>query len=57
MNLILKQKIKTILEDIRDIEHQYDLVSSKIDMQESHIVSMKEQRQNHSTETRCHQRE
>ena len=42
MNLILKQKIKTILEDIRDIEHQYDLVSSKIDMQESHIVSMKE---------------
>ena len=42
MNLILKQKIKTVLEDIRDIEHQYDLVQSKISMQETHIKGMKE---------------
>ena len=42
MNLILKQKIKTVLEDIRDIEHQYDLVQSKISMQETHIKDMKE---------------
>ena len=42
MNVILKQKLKTILEDIRDIEHQYDLVTSKIGMQETHMSSMKE---------------
>ena len=42
MNLILKQKLKTILEDIRDIDHQYELVSSKISMQETHIKGMKE---------------
>ena len=42
MNLILKQKLKTILEDIRDIDHQYELVSSKIGMQETHIKGMKE---------------
>lgn len=42
MNLILKQKIKTIIEDIRDIDHQYELVSSKIGMQETHIKGMKE---------------
>ena len=42
MNLILKQKIKTIMEDIRDIDHQYELVSSKIGMQETHIKGMKE---------------
>ena len=42
MNVILKQKLKTILEDIRDIEHQYDLVTSKIGMQENHMSSMKE---------------
>ena len=42
MNLILKQKIKTVLEDIRDMEHQYDLVQSKISMQETHIKDMKE---------------
>ena len=42
MNLILKQKIKTIMEDIRDIDHQYELVSSKIGMQENHIKGMKE---------------
>ena len=42
MNLILKQKLKTIMEDIRDIDHQYELVSSKIDMQENHIKGMKE---------------
>ena len=44
MNLILKQKIKTVLEDIRDIEHQYDLVQSKISMQETHIKDMKEKK-------------
>ena len=42
MNLILKQKIKTIIEDIRDIDHQYELVSSKIGMQETHIKGMRE---------------
>ena len=42
MNLILKQKLKTVLEDIRDIEHQYDLVQSKISMQETHIKGMRE---------------
>ena len=30
------------MEDIRDIDHQYELVSSKIGMQETHIKGMKE---------------
>ena len=42
MNVILKQKLKTILEDIRDIDHQYELITSKIGMQETHISSLRE---------------
>ena len=42
MNMLLKNKIKTRLEDIRDIDHQYELMESKIGMQENHIKDMKE---------------
>ena len=42
MNLLLRNKIKTLLEDINNIEHEHNLMSSKIGMQESHIMSMRE---------------
>ena len=42
MNLLLRNKIKTLLEDINNIEHEHDLMQSKIGMQESHIMSMRE---------------
>ena len=45
MNILLRNKIKTLLEDINDIEHQYDLVESKIGMQENHIKDMKENKE------------
>ena len=45
MNILLRNKIKTLLEDINDIEHQYDLVQSKIGMQENHIKDMKENKE------------
>ena len=40
MNLLLRNKIKTLLEDINNIEHEHNLMESKIGMQESHIMSM-----------------
>ena len=42
MNLILKQKLKTLLDDIRDIDYQYELTSEKISLQENHICRLKE---------------
>ena len=42
MNLLLRNKIKTLLEDINNIEHEHNLMESKIGMQESHIMSMRE---------------
>ena len=37
MNMILKQKLKTISEDIRDINYQYNLTEEKINLQEKYI--------------------
>jgi len=45
MNMILKQKIKTIVENIRDIEYKYDLTSEKISFQENHILDLKENKE------------
>ena len=42
MNLILKGKLKTLLEDIRDIDYQYELTSEKIHLQENLIADMKQ---------------
>ena len=42
MNLILKGKLKTLLEDIRDIDYQYELTSEKISLQENLIADMKQ---------------
>ena len=42
MNLILKGKLKTLLEDIRDIDYQYELTSEKINLQENLIADMKQ---------------
>ena len=40
MNMILKQKLKTISEDIRDIDYQYNLTEEKINLQEKYIDEM-----------------
>ena len=50
MNLILKGKLKTLLEDIRDIDYQYELTSEKIHLQENLIADMK---QNKTKITEC----
>ena len=42
MNMLLKSKIKDIIDDIREAEHQHDLMQNKISMQENHIKDMKE---------------
>ena len=42
MNMLLKSKIKVILDDIREADHQYELMESKINLQENHIKDMKE---------------
>ena len=42
MNMLLKNKIKVILDDIREADHQYELMESKIRLQENHIKDMKE---------------
>jgi len=42
MNLILKGKLKTVLEDIRDIDYQYDLSSEKIGLQENLIADLQQ---------------
>jgi DNA repair exonuclease SbcCD ATPase subunit len=42
MNLILKQRLKTVAEDIRDIEYQYNLGVEKISLQENLIADLKD---------------
>jgi len=42
MNLILKQKLKTVMEDIRDIEYQYNLETEKVSLQENLISDLKD---------------
>jgi len=42
MNLILRGKLKALLEDIRDIDYQYELTSEKIHLQENLIADMKQ---------------
>ena len=42
MNLILKQRLKNIAEDIRDVEYQYDLAIEKISLQENLISDLKD---------------
>ena len=42
MNLILRGKLKVLLEDIRDIDYQYELTSEKIHLQENLIADMKQ---------------
>ena len=45
MNFILKQKLKTILDDIRENDYQYQLTSEKISLQENHIADLKENKE------------
>ena len=42
MNLILRGKLKVLLEDIRDIDYQYELTAEKVNLQENLIADMKQ---------------
>ena len=42
MNLILRGKLKVLLEDIRDIDYQYELTAEKVNLQENLIEDMKQ---------------
>ena len=42
MNMILKQKLKTVFDDIRDIEYQYNLGVEKISLQENLIADLQD---------------
>ena len=37
MNLLLKQNLKSLVEELREIEYQYDIISEKISLQENYI--------------------
>ncbi len=37
MNVLLKQKMKSVVEELREIEYQYDIISEKISLQENYI--------------------
>ena len=37
MNFLLKNKNKSLLEDIRDVEYKYDLTKEKVNLQEKFI--------------------
>ena len=45
MNLILKQRLKIILDDIRETDYQYQLASEKISFQENHISDLKDNKE------------
>ena len=43
MNGILKERVKGIKENIREVEYQFDLAKNKVEMQQSLIANLKEQ--------------
>ena len=45
MNFILKQRLKIILDDIRENDYQYELASEKISFQENHISDLKDNKE------------
>ncbi|SVC86629.1 uncharacterized protein METZ01_LOCUS339483, partial [marine metagenome] len=42
MNMLLKQKLRSIAEDTRNIDYQYDLTTEKITLQEKYIDEVKQ---------------
>ena len=42
MNLLLKQKLKDIFNDLRELDYEIDLVEEKISLQQKYISEMKE---------------
>ena len=46
MNLLLKQKLKDLVDEIRDMDYQVNMAMEKISMQENHIDDIKENRSN-----------
>ena len=42
MNMILKQKLKTVFDDIRDIEYQFNLETEKVSLQENLISDLQD---------------
>jgi len=45
MNMLLKQQLKTISDDMREVEYQYSLSGEKIDLQEKYIADVEQNRE------------
>ena len=45
MNMLLKQKLKTISDDMRDVDYQYSLSQEKIALQEKYIADVEQNRE------------
>ena len=50
MNMLLKQKLKTIDEDYREIDHKYNLAEQKVILKERYIEDLKENKRKLLTE-------
>ena len=45
MNMLLKQQLKTISDDMRDVDYQYSLSEEKIVLQEKYIADVEQNRE------------
>ena len=50
MNLLLKQKLKDVFNDLRELDYQIDLVEEKISLQQKYISEMKQNKKKLLTE-------
>jgi len=41
MNLLARQKIKSLTEEIREVDYNYDITAEKIELQENYIEDIK----------------
>ena len=46
MNLLARQKLKSLVDEIRDVDYNYDLTSEKIQLQENFIEDIKKNKDN-----------
>ncbi len=50
MNLLLKQKLKDVFDDLRELDYQIDLVEEKVSLQQKYISEMKQNKEKLLTE-------
>ena len=46
MNILLKQKLKSIVEELREVDYSFSLVSERITLQENYIDDIKKNKDN-----------